>query len=444
MDVRDILERCENRLSFLSNKLLENGKTKQQIKETADSTKSTLHNHIEQIKKSLCQQLDQSFERLCLTIDETVQKDLDHLAELEEIVNKDMKKLKKLAEQARGKDDELELEDIDNKVTDMGKSHLEMPVVSLSFATKINESAMMFIDEKIKDIIKLGMTGSVQIVECLERPGAIIVRWDEQPESDSESIATDTSTFAEYILQATTKSDNVFYTIYEGESLEYTMNFAEPNKEYRFRVCQSISNSSGTGICGAWSVVKTAVTCMPPHVWCEEDCVTDSDLKLYQLSNGGRTATKIFPESSRILRSKEPSYRLGQQLTFWVEETGESSSNDGIGLICGRKQLNKQFTAAANTAVMTSKGIIFVNGARMTTRLPSLKKNSVLVFQASRLHHSSIGGGATGKGGTGKFRVSISVDDKEVTFDWTATVNEDDALFFGCVFEHTGWQLSVG
>lgn len=53
-------------------------------------------------------------------------------------------------------------------------------------------------------------------------------------------------------------------------------------------------------------------------VWCEEDCRTENDLQLYQLSNGGRTATKVFPESSRILRSKEPSCQSGQQITFWV------------------------------------------------------------------------------------------------------------------------------
>lgn len=80
---------------------------------------------------------------------------------------------------------------------------------------------------------------------------------------------------------------------------------------------------------------------------------------------------------------------------------------------------------------MTSKGAITVNGACMFTKLPSLKKNSVVVFQASRLTK-------------GKLRVSISVDDKEVTYDWTTSTSENDCLYFACVFEHTGWQLSVG
>lgn len=61
-----------------------------------------------------------------------------------------------------------------------------------------------------------------------------------------------------------------------------------------------------------------SIACVIIIVWCEGDCRTENDLQLYQLSNGGRTATKVFPESSRILRSKEPSCQSGQQITFWV------------------------------------------------------------------------------------------------------------------------------
>ena len=79
-------------------------------------------------------------------------------------------------------------------------------------------------------------------------------------------MATDTSNITEYILQATTKHDGIFYTIYEGDNLEYTMSFAEPNKMYKFRVCQYMSTSAaGGGVCGAWSVVKTASTALSPH-----------------------------------------------------------------------------------------------------------------------------------------------------------------------------------
>ena len=58
-------------------------------------------------------------------------------------------------------------------------SQPELPVVSLSFSTKINEVVLHSIEEKCRDLIKLNMTGSVQIMECVERPGALVVHWDE-------------------------------------------------------------------------------------------------------------------------------------------------------------------------------------------------------------------------------------------------------------------------
>ena len=56
-------------------------------------------------------------------------------------------------------------------------------------------------------------------------------------------------------------------------------------------------------------------------VWRSEDCVTESGLQLYQLSNKARTATKVFPESSRILRSRTASYSIGETITFWVRNS---------------------------------------------------------------------------------------------------------------------------
>ena len=55
----------------------------------------------------------------------------------------------------------------------------EFPVVSLSFSPKVDETVLSTMCEKSRDVLRLGMTGNVQIVECLERPGSIIVKWDE-------------------------------------------------------------------------------------------------------------------------------------------------------------------------------------------------------------------------------------------------------------------------
>ena len=94
------------------------------------------------------------------------------------------------------------------------------------------------------------------------------------------------------------------------------------------------------------------------------------------------------------------------------------------------KQIFKQLTHSPNTAVMNTRGTIFVNGLPMVTKLPALKRSSVMLCHASRQS-------------SGKLRVTISIDDKEVTFDWSTQSEHYDALYFACGFEHTGWQVSV-
>lgn len=38
---------------------------------------------------------------------------------------------------------------------------------------------MATVEEKAKELLKLQMTGAIQILECVERPGAITISWDE-------------------------------------------------------------------------------------------------------------------------------------------------------------------------------------------------------------------------------------------------------------------------
>lgn len=438
MNVDDTIERCENRLSFLSNKISESAKTIQAVKLSSENTKKSLQSQMQQLKDSFERLLNKNYESICATIDDTVQKDLAYLQEIEASLQKDVGKVKTLIEKAKDLkvENDPSLTHINKSLSEIGKGSVESPIVSLSFSCKVNEAAVASVEEKACELLKLNMTGAVQIIECLERPGAIIVRWDERQCSDSESITTDASTLTEFILQYSEENNSdgecVYNTLYEGDDMQFTMKFAEPNKIYTFRVCHYYTSASGGGgACGAWSMTRKAFTTLSPHVWRQDDCTTDNDLTLYQLSNRDRTATKVFPESSRILRSRDASYLLGQQLTFYIEETGESSLNDAIGFISQDKQILKHLTQSEHAAILNTKGTIYINGLPMVTKFPSIKRNSVIIFHASRQSE-------------GKLRISISIDDKEVTFDWSTSTNEKDALYFACGFEHTGWQLSVG
>lgn len=431
LDVDDLVERVENRLSILTNKLLETNKHIQTIQTTASSNKLTLEEQLKQVKDSICRIIDASYENLVNAIEETASKDIQNIKNNEEYINSDIDRGRMLVEVAKNSSEmsSESITDINQWLSDVLKTPTELPIVSLTLSTKINDANLVAVESKSNDLLKVTMTGSVQIIECLERPGAILITWDEQHVSDSESVTTDASTITEYILQYCKEGESVFHSLFEGEEMNYIMKFADTNDVYSFRVCR-YHTTGGHSVYGPWSMIKQACTSLPPHSWRSEDCETENGLQLYQISNKGRTATKVFPESSHILRSQVPSYRLGETLTFLIEETGESSTNDGIGFIIHEQERSNKLTQFKNAAIMNTKGLIFVNGSPMVTKLPTIKRNSVAVFQATR--HTA-----------GKIRVSISVDDREVTFDWN-TITTSDSLYFACGFEHTGWQLSVG
>ena len=127
------------------------------------------------------------------------------------------------------------------------------------------------------------------------------------------------------------------------------------------------------------------------------------------------------------------SYILGNTLTFTVEETGEPSASDVIGMITQHCTIdNKQVLTGPECVGVNSKGIINVNGTNMTTRLPPFKRGTQVSFEANKV-----------KGTAKKLRVSVSVDNKEVTLDW-ALQNEVDKLYFAMCFGQSGWQVTIG
>lgn len=165
--------------------------------------------------------------------------------------------------------------------------------------------------------------------------------------------------------------------------------------------------------------------------WSAADCLNQNKLAVYQLSNRRKTATKVFPDCSKVLRSKTMSYRLDTALVLKIDETGDSSNGDGIGLTTGSFDFSnaRQVLQCPGSVSINSKGIVYVNGVPMTTRLPPFKRGSVVVFEASRVSKE-------------KLRVSITMDDKLVTFDWQVD-DPCDGFYFAMGFQHSGWQISV-
>ena len=88
-------------LFSLSNKVLDYGKTKQHVKESAENTKKALQGHLMHAKETILRNLDNHFERLCSSIDETVQRDIENLLELEDNLKKEIQILNKVLEEGK-------------------------------------------------------------------------------------------------------------------------------------------------------------------------------------------------------------------------------------------------------------------------------------------------------------------------------------------------------
>lgn len=125
------------------------------------------------------------------------------------------------------------------------------------------------------------------------------------------------------------------------------------------------------------------------------------------------------------------SYRLDTTLAFKIDETGDPSNGDGIGLTTSSFDFSnaKQVLQCLGSVSINSKGVVYVNGSSMTTRLPQFKRDSLVMFEAGRVSKD-------------KLRVSITVDDKRVTFDWQVD-SDGDGFYFAMGFQHSGWQVSV-
>eukprot|EP00794_Sanderia_malayensis_P009106 gene9106-10079_t len=454
-DLNIIIERCENRASILGNKLLDVERSLQTVDEGCKNAKLFLDDQYKKIRDDFMRALDEHYSYLVTSIDKAKKKDVTQLEDLKSQLQSDLSKVNSLIN--KGKDEANELKarlddeadckprtlELESELNKLNKSHSDILCSAMSISVICDDSKLESAIEEIKSCMNVNLTGGLHITECVEMPGGIIIKWDE-PSVEIESVETDSSFVTQFTLQYSLvplnqsnseihkDADLVFSTLYTGEEMEYFMTNVDINRNYYFRVCKSPIKEDCHDKVEAWSMMKRGWTTLYPHEWCKDDCLNEGSLVVYELGNDNKTATKVFPESCKVLRSNSASYHIGHVLNFNIDEAGERSSKDGIGLITKRfeKTSNELLIGSTDSIVVNSKGAIYVNGSVMTMRLPVFKRGTKLSFQTNQLLQD------------GKLRVTISNEDKEVTFDWI-TGDIDKEFSFAASFEHTGWQITV-
>ena len=80
----------------VSNKLQDNAKVQQTVRDTTNKTKVSLQQHAAQIKETLCRMVDLSVEATFANVDDISRKDIEYLESNNETLSKDVEKLNAL------------------------------------------------------------------------------------------------------------------------------------------------------------------------------------------------------------------------------------------------------------------------------------------------------------------------------------------------------------
>lgn len=259
--------------------------------------------------------------------------------------------------------------------------------------------------------------GPVQISDVTEKPGALLVCWEELESEKPVDVQSFVLQMAvgSYPGVKQSNSEARYRDVYSGPEMSYMIRDLCPAQHYTLRVCCKTED----GKWSSWSLPHVAVTNIKPYGW-------DVHNSHYSVSVGGKIATKCTNEKYVLLSS------FGQighddSVEFTILEYKEPVCfGDGLGLI-DTLDISPNTLVQSGVLFVSMQGVIYVDGKEKTTRLPALKKGSQITFTCEPLSSSRI-------------RVNIDCSGKVVTYDWTV---KSQNLKFGILLSDPLWKVMV-
>ncbi|XP_046405509.1 cytokine receptor-like factor 3 isoform X2 [Ischnura elegans] len=325
-------------------------------------------------------------------------------------------------------------------------------VPRISFDLRVGE----VLPDLLKVVVSAGRVsrmGPVQLTQLEEKPGALLVHWEEVDlertvdvlsfrlqcahgdlsesgiatavegggdveESEGTSKGKGTPTR----LPSTSRFlEGNFHDMYRGPETEHLVRDLKPGEQYTFRVCCRVEGDTEWS---AWSLPRVAATNQDHFCWEDKN-------PNYLVTNENKIATKITSDPS-ILFSRSAQFGSGHSIEFTILEAGVGCSDEGLGLVNTRFDGDSLLQVGA--LFLNTLGCVFVDGAEKTTRLPPLVKGSKVAFSCERIREDRI-------------RVNIDSNNKTVTYDWrvegASCESEHFRLFFALCFGETGWKVLV-
>lgn len=294
----------------------------------------------------------------------------------------------------------------------------EVPYVSFQCNfTSLEEQ----IGKSVQSLGKVSRMGPVQITQMDEKPGALLLHWEEVDFEHSVDIHSFRLQYAYGDIRDQPHLMNTnFHDVYEGPDTQYLVRDLRPNNLYTFRVCCLVEGESDWS---AWSLPRVGSSNITPFCWTEDN-------PHYTVTNEAKIACKTSSEPS-LLCSCSAQFGPGHCIEFTVLECGESGLDQGL-VLCSKSE-NDKGLLQPGVLFLNTDGSIFVDGVEKMMKLPPLQVGAKVCFLCEHIRED-------------KLRVHIGTADKTVIYDWTPVCGNDDTppkLYFAISFRSCGWKILV-
>uniref|UniRef100_A0A6A7FQI7 Cytokine receptor-like factor 3 n=2 Tax=Hirondellea gigas TaxID=1518452 RepID=A0A6A7FQI7_9CRUS len=331
--------------------------------------------------------------------------------------------------------------------------------------------------------------GPVQITLVHEKPGALMLYWEEVIDEDEDDNTeqrefvlqcsnastailddatavtfrtADNTAAADTIVTASTISattavtttaplvtsaaDAVQYrTVYQGSEDSFLLQQLCTGANYWLRVTRKTSvpdaevttpkaqSTTGLheGLLDAWSLPKLCSTTVPHYRW-DAGSSDNNNTIGWRVADDGRLASKESNECC-VITSSSAQLLPDCTITLQVVVAGVGCSDEGFAVSWQPLTTQRQLTAPG-TLFVGATGSVVVDGVQRLMQLPALCSGSCVSYSVEQPDPR-----------TPKLRIHVETADKLVTYEWAVptSIRKEPRLYFSACFADQHWSIRV-
>lgn len=422
VDTVSSLEQHQEQLLELSDQIKQ---AKKQVTDSACNTKATINAVFEDFLAAVTDTVNERCKKLIEEVEKVQEEALDPLDECGRMLEARVREAADRVEQGKrlqkhggvlAKDTVIRFQEEAGAMTSLPEVPALCAVPSVSVEFSSDPSLLEGMHELLDDAGRVSRMGPVQITNIVEKPGALLVSWEEVDEDVSDDGL-------EFCLQcstagATDHQTSTFHYKYRGPDYSYLLRDIYAGESYFLRVA---SRREGSTNFGPWSLVQSAKTTIPHFRWQQK---SNSG---WSIADEGRLASKVSSDLE-VLHSEGPLLCSGTAVLFKVACGGVGCSDEGLGL-CYKPLTGPEQLLFPGTLFLNTQGCVFLDGVSRVTWLPAIQEGSQVSFAVEKVSST-------------KLRVYIECQEKQVTYEW-GVPDTQVGLYFVASFGEPHWRISV-